>query len=202
MNNGYPESVSELIKAFKKLPGIGEKTAERLTLHLLKAPQSESINLWKAIEGLQKNTRFCKKCFSLTETEICKICSDPKRDKQVLCIVERPADMAAIEKTATYRGLYHILQGTLSPMDGIGPEEIRLGELFVRISKENIKEVIIATGTSVEGEATAFYIADKLSKHQFLKISRIASGIPMGGDLKYFDQVTLKRAMEKRYDFK
>lgn len=200
--NGYPESVSELINSLKKLPGIGEKTAERLTLHLLKTPEKESLKLARLIEGLKRNTRLCKKCFSLTGSELCNICSDEKRDKQVVCVVERPADMAAIEKVGSYRGLYHILQGTLSPMDGIGPDEIRMRELIERIPAENIKEVIIATGTSVDGEATASFMADKLSFYKGLKISRIASGIPMGGDLKYFDQVTLKRAMEKRYDFK
>lgn len=201
--NTYPDSVAELIKALKKLPGIGEKTAERLTFHLLTAPDNESMRLGNALTGLKKNTRLCKKCFSLTTSEICRICSDETREKTLVCVVEKPSDMAAVEKTGSYKGVYHILQGVLSPMDGIGPDEIRLKELFKRIDQDNIKEVIIATGTSVEGEATASYIAEKLSCGLNPPVvSRIASGIPMGGDLKYFDQVTLKRAMEKRYDFK
>ncbi|MDY0132892.1 MAG: recombination mediator RecR [Desulforegulaceae bacterium] len=200
---GYPESVAKLIKEFRKLPGIGEKTAERLVLHLLKTPENEAVKLAAAIAGLKKNTKMCKKCFALTDQDICKICSSEKRDKKTICVVERPADMASIEKSSSYSGLYHILQGALSPMDGIGPDEIRLKELFKRVPEEKINEVIIATGTSVEGEATASFIAENLKKiFSHLKISRIASGIPMGGDLKYFDQVTLKRAMEKRYDFK
>ncbi|PID77978.1 MAG: recombination protein RecR [Deltaproteobacteria bacterium] len=199
---GYPPSVSELISSLKKLPGIGEKTAERLALYLLKAPEKEGLKLATAIAGLKKNTRFCERCFSLTNTRLCSICSDPKREKTIICIVERPADMAALEKAGSYKGVYHILQGLISPMEGIGPDEIRLKELFQRINTENIKEVIIATGTSVEGEATAGFIAEKLSFFKNIRISRIASGIPMGGDLKYFDQVTLKRAMEKRYEFR
>ena len=200
--NTYPESVSKLIKAFKKLPGIGEKTAERLTLHLLKSTEEESMKLARAVAGLKKNTKLCRKCFSLTENELCSICSDAKRDDKIICVVEKPGDMAAIEKGGGYRGLYHILQGNLSPMDGIGPGEIRLKELFERIVPEKIKEVIIATGTSIEGESTASFIAEKLSCCKDLRISRIASGIPMGGDLKYFDQVTLNRAMDRRYEFK
>jgi recombination protein RecR len=200
---GYPESVAKLIEEFRKLPGIGEKTAERLVLHLLKTSENEVLKLSTAITGLKRNTKICKKCFSLTDQDICRICSSEKRDKRTLCVVERPADMASIEKSGSYKGLYHILQGAISPMDGIGPDELRIKELFNRIPDEQINEVIIATGTSVEGEATASFIADKLKKmFSRIKISRIASGIPMGGDLKYFDQVTLKRAMEKRYDFK
>jgi recombination protein RecR len=200
---GYPESVARLIEEFRKLPGIGEKTAERLVLHLLKTPESEAAKLAGAIAGLKKNTKMCKKCFALTDQDLCRICSSEKRDKKTVCVVERPADMASIEKSSSYNGLYHILQGALSPMDGIGPGELRIKELFKRVPDEQIHEIIIATGTSVEGEATASYLAEKLKKmFNTLKISRIASGIPMGGDLKYFDQVTLKRAMEKRYDFK
>jgi len=200
---GYPESVARLIEEFRKLPGIGEKTAERLVLHLLKIPESETLKLAGAIAGLKKHTKICKKCFALTDQDICRICSSEKRDKQSVCVVERPADMASIEKSGSYKGLYHILQGAISPMDGIGPDELRIKELFKRIPDEMINEIIIATGTSVEGEATASFIADNLKKlFNNIKISRIASGIPMGGDLKYFDQVTLKRAMEKRYDFK
>lgn len=200
--NSYPDSVTDLIKAFKRLPGIGEKTAERLTLHLLKSPEEESLKLSKAVFGLKKNTKLCKKCFSLTENDLCSICSNVKRDQNQICVVEKPGDMIAIENGGGYRGLFHILQGNLSPMDGIGPDEIRLKELLNRIIPENIREVIIATGTSIEGESTASFLAEKLSVFKSLKVSRIASGIPMGGDLKYFDQVTLKRAMDGRYEFK
>jgi len=198
----YPDPVFDLVNAFKKLPGIGEKTAERLTLYLLKSSEQENLKLARAIAELKKKTKLCTKCFALTDSELCSICSNPDRDGSLVCVVEKPGDMSAIEKSGNYKGLYHVLQGTLSPMEGIGPDNIRVNELLNRVAEDNIKEIIIATGTSIEGETTASYIASRLAFKEDLKISRIASGIPMGGDLKYFDQITLKRALEGRHEFK
>ena len=196
--NHYPKSILNLIENFSKLPGIGKKTAERLTMHILRAPAREAENLSNSIIELKKKMRLCAICFSLSENKICEICSSDSRDKTSICVVERPADMVSIEKSGAHKGLYHILQGVLSPMDGIGPNELRLKELLKRVQTQGVKEVIIATGTNVEGESTASYIIDCLKDFQ-VQISRIATGIPMGGDLKYIDQVTLKRAMESRY---
>ncbi len=200
MTSHYPASIIELVKNLSKLPGIGEKTAERLAMHILRAPRNEAERLSRSIMELKDKIRLCARCFALSDSELCNICRDPSRTQQILCVVEQPGDMVAIEKSGAFKGLYHILQGVLSPMDGIGPEDIRIRELFSRIEKENIKEIVIATGTSVEGEATASYIAECL-ENQPIKVTRIASGIPIGGDLKYVDQVTLRKAMESRHVF-
>lgn len=197
--NHYPESMQRLIGGFSKLPGIGKKTAERLALHLLRAPAQEARQLASSIIEMKERTRFCSMCFALSDAGICPICASPSRDRSLLCVVETPADMLSIEKSGAFTGLYHILQGALSPMDGIGPDDIRSAELFLRLSQGGIREVILATGTNVEGEATASYIAQRLAGIP-VKVTRIASGVPMGGDLKYVDQVTLKRAMESRND--
>ena len=194
----YPASIQNLIKNIAKLPGIGEKTAERLALHLLRAPRQEAEALAQSLLNIKDKVQFCSQCFALSDSELCHLCSDPTRDPSVLCVVEQPADMVAIEKSGAFRGRYHVLSGALSPMNGIGPENIRIRELLTRLQKGEIKEVVLATATNVEGEATASYIGQLLEKHQ-IKISRIASGVPMGGDLKYVDQVTLKRAMETRH---
>ena len=194
----YPASIQKLIKNIARLPGIGEKTAERLALHLLRAPRQEAEELAQSILNLKEKVRFCTRCFALSDGELCHLCSDPARDPSVLCVVEQPADMVAIEKSGAFNGLYHILSGALSPMNGIGPENIRIRELTARIQKDQVKEVVLATSTNVEGEATASFIAQLLEKYQ-VKVSRIASGVPMGGDLKYVDQVTLKRAMDTRH---
>ncbi len=196
--NHYPVSLLKLIKNLSRLPGIGEKTAERLAMHLLRAPSDESQQLAHSILEIKDKIKLCKLCFAMSDKELCRICSNPSRNAELLCVVEQPADMAAIEKSGGYNGLYHILQGVLSPMDGIGPDNIRIRELLSRIEQGKIKEVIIATGTNVEGEATASYLTNRIEKLP-IKISRIASGVPIGGDLKYVDQVTLKRAMESRY---
>ena len=194
----YPPSIQNLIKNIARLPGIGEKTAERLALHVLRAPQREAEELAQSLLDIKEKVKFCSKCFALSDNELCHLCSDPARDPAVLCVVEQPADMVAIEKSGAFRGLYHVLSGALSPMNGIGPENIRIRELMSRIQTDQIKEIVLATATNVEGEATASYIAQLLEKHP-IKVSRIASGVPMGGDLKYVDQVTLKRAMETRH---
>ena len=194
----YPSSILKLIKNFSRLPGIGEKTAERLAMHILSASTKETDELSLSIKEIKEKIRLCSRCFGLSDSEVCKICSDHARNDSVLCVVEQPADMVAIEKSGSYTGMYHILQGVLSPMDGIGPANIRVRELISRIAEGRIKEVVLATSTNVEGEATAAYIAEQLEGYP-VKTTRIASGVPMGGDLKYVDMVTLKRAMEGRH---
>lgn len=194
----YPAPIVNLIRNISKLPGIGEKTAERLALHILRSSRIEAEQLARSIVDVKEKIRRCTRCFGLSDKAVCDICNDPARNTAAICVVEQPADMVAIEKSGAYRGVYHILQGVLSPMDGVGPENIRFNELISRIKTENIEEVVLATSTSVEGEATASYIAENLSSSG-IKITRIASGVPMGGDLKYVDQVTLKRAMDGRY---
>ncbi len=195
--NHYPESLLSLIRNLSRLPGIGEKTAERLAMHLLRASRQEVESLAASILQLKEKIQLCAECFSLSDDRLCRICRNPARDPQVLCVVEQPADMVAIEKSGSFSGRYHVLQGVLSPMDGIGPDNIRIRELIQRIERQPIKEVVLATSTSTEGEATASYLAGLLKAHP-VAVTRIASGIPMGGDLKYVDQVTLKRAMEAR----
>ncbi|MEA3415761.1 MAG: recombination mediator RecR [Thermodesulfobacteriota bacterium] len=194
----YPSSILNLIKNISKLPGIGEKTAERLAMHILRVPRREAEQLARSILEMKDKTKLCSRCYGLSDSDICNICSDQTRSAAILCVVEQPADMVAIEKSGSYKGLYHILQGALSPMNGVGPDKIRIKELISRIEKNRIKEVVLATGTNVEGEATASYIAQLLNKYP-VKVTRIASGVPMGGDLKYVDQVTLKRAIETRH---
>jgi recombination protein RecR len=196
--NHYPPSILKLIKSFSRLPGIGEKTAERLAMHILRAPRREVEQLSNRIIEVKDTIRLCSMCFGLSDTDICNICSDRTRTPSLLCVVEQPADMVAIEKSGAFTGLYHILEGVLSPMDGIGPDNIRIKELTSRIAKGGIKEVILATSTNLEGEATAAYIADRIENYP-IKVTRIASGVPIGGDLKYVDQITLKKAMETRH---
>ena len=196
----YPEPILKLIDSLSKLPGIGKKTAERLALHILHAPNHEAATLAADIIELKNSIRLCTVCFALSDKDKCRICSDPSRDKRLICVVEDPTDMAAIEKSNAFYGTYHILGGTLSPIDGIGPDDIRIQELFKRADPAKIKEIILATKTNVEGEATASYILEKLRKTK-IRITRIASGIPMGGDLQYIDQLTMQKAMEKRYGF-
>jgi recombination protein RecR len=196
--NYYPEPILKLINSLSTLPGIGKKTAERLALHILHAPDIQASNLAADIVEVKLSVKLCQICFSLSDKDICRICSDQLRDESIICVVENPTDMAAIEKANAFSGTYHILGGALSPIDGICPEDIRLKELFKRAENHKIKEIILATKTNVEGEATASYIIDKL-KAKKIKISRIASGIPMGGDLQYIDQLTMQKALEKRY---
>ena len=194
----YPKPVQKLIKSFSKLPGLGTKTAERLTLHLLHTKKNEAETLASDLIELRKNIRLCSHCFALSENSRCKICSDESRDISLVCVVENPSDMNAIEKARAFSGLYHVLGGALSPIDGIGPDELRIKELLLRVKKNSIKEIIIATSTNVEGESTASYIAEKLKN---IKVTRIASGIPIGGDLKFVDQMTMRKAIKGRYGF-
>jgi recombination protein RecR len=197
--NHYPEAILKLIASFSTLPGIGRKTAERLALHLLHAPDQEASALAADIIELKRSVRICATCFSLSDRETCRICADRSRDHGVICVVENPADLAAIEKSRSFSGVYHVLGGALSPIEGIGPDDIRLSELFLRADPQTVREIIIATRTNVEGEATAAYIQERL-KSRGLTLTRIASGVPMGGDLQYVDPLTLQKAMEKRYD--
>ncbi|MBW1650397.1 MAG: recombination protein RecR [Deltaproteobacteria bacterium] len=194
----YPASLTGLIENFAKLPGVGFKTAERLAMHILKMPYNEASYFSESIIEVKKKIRFCAECFCLSDNEICAICANPLRNNSTLCIVEQPADMIVIEKSGAFKGLYHILGGALSPMDGIMPNDIKIKEIIARIDKNKIVEVIIATNTNAEGESTADYIATIL-KSKKIKISRIASGIPVGGELKYIDQVTIKKALDARY---
>ena len=195
----YPESIRALIRNFSKLPGIGEKTAERLAIHVLRKPMADAEQLARSIVGVKQKITLCDLCFALSDAQRCHICTDATRDVTTLCVVEQPADMVSIEKSGAFRGLYHILGGALSPMEGIGPGDLRIRELLNRIEQGVVKEVIVATGTGVDGESTAGYIAQQLSRYE-LKITRIASGVPVGGDLKYVDQMTLKCALESRHD--
>lgn len=194
----YPLSIMNLIKNISRLPGIGEKTAERLTMHIIRSPLKEVEQLSLSILETRKKIRSCSICFGLSDSDICNICNDSTRNSSFLCVVEQPADMVAIEKSGAFKGIYHILQGAMSPIDGIGPDDIRLNELLSRIKNNNVKEVVLATSTTIEGEATASYIAQNLENYP-VKATRIASGIPIGGDLKYIDQLTIKRAMETRH---
>ena len=194
----YPQAILKLIDSLSTLPGIGKKTAERLALHILHAPDHEAASLAADIIELKSSVRICKKCFALSDQDICHICANPSRDSRQICIVENPTDMVAIEKSNGFSGVYHILGGALSPIDGIGPDDIRIKELIQRIDVEMPKEVIIATKTNVEGESTAAYVQEQL-KTRPVKLSRIASGIPMGGDLQYIDSLTMQKALEKRY---
>ncbi len=194
----YPPSILQLIQSFARLPGVGNKTAERLALYILGAPRKEAEKLARRILDVKEKTRLCRLCFSLSDGELCRLCSDPGRDRSMVCVVEHPADMVSIEKSGAWNGLYHILQGALSPVDGIGPDALRIRELEARISQEEIKEIVLATGTSTEGESTASFLAQLLARYS-VKVTRIASGVPMGGDLKYIDQVTLGKAMQSRH---
>jgi recombination protein RecR len=195
----YPASILKLIKSLSRLPGIGEKTAERLAMHILRAPRSEAEQLSSNIIEVKNKIKLCSICFGLSDADICNICSDRTRTPSILCVVEQPADMVAIEKSGAFTGFYHILEGVLSPMDGIGPEEIRIEELVRRVGEGTVREVVLATGTSLEGESTASFIAQRLKPFS-VKVTRIATGVPIGGDLKYIDQMTLKRALETRHD--
>jgi recombination protein RecR len=195
----YPLPLLKLIQSFSKLPGVGEKTAERLAMHILRASSKEAELFSRSILEVKEKIKTCSMCFALSDAEVCRICSDPTRTPEVVCVVEQLADMVAVEKSGFFKGLYHILQGVLSPMAGVGPENIRINELLSRIADGKVKEVILATSTSVEGEATASFLSGRLENYN-IKVTRIASGVPMGGDLKYVDPVTLKRALETRHD--
>lgn len=195
--SAIPAALSALIEHLVRLPGVGPKTAQRLAFHLLKAPREDAAALAEALVGLKDRTRLCQRCFNLCESELCGICTDPRRDASVLCVVEEINDLLAIEKTREFRGFYHVLGGSLSPLDGRGPEQIRARELQARLEPGEIREVILATNPNVEGEATALYLLRVLKPFP-VKVTRIARGLPMGGDLEYADEATLARALEGR----
>ena len=192
----YSRQISKLIQELSALPGIGTKSAQRLAFHILNMPKEQVEELSSAILAAKQNVRYCKECFTLTDEEICPICSDSSRNHKVIMVVENTRDLAAYEKTQKYDGVYHVLHGAISPMLGIGPGDIKLKELMQRLQKD-VDEVIIATNSSLEGETTAMYIS-KLIKPTGIKVTRIASGVPVGGDLEYIDEVTLLRALEGR----
>ncbi len=189
--------IERLIEQFKKLPGIGYKTAERLAFYVLSQPKEYAEQIASALICAKEEIRFCECCFNLTDKSPCDICKDSRRDRSVICVVETPKDVAAMENMHEYKGLYHVLHGALSPMDGVGADDIRIKELLERVYKEDIKEVIMATNPNIAGEATAMYIA-KLLKPFDVKVTRIAHGVPVGADIEYADEVTLMRAMEGR----
>jgi recombination protein RecR len=193
----YPEPVARLIEAFQRLPGIGPKTAQRLTFYMLKRPPDEVRELGDALLAVKQKITYCRICFNVTDEDPCRICGDPRRDAHVICVVEEPNDLLAMERTGEYRGTYHVLLGALSPLDGIGPDDLKIRELLARLEGRETTEIILATNPNVEGEATALYLA-KLLRPLAVRITRIARGLPVGGDLEYADQVTLSKALEGR----
>lgn len=192
-----PPALDRLISELSRLPGIGRKTATRLALYILRRPAAEARSLSESLASLHNSIRLCSSCFAFSETDPCSICGDPRRDSGLICVVEEPGDLMSIEKTGVYSGVYHILHGVLSPMDGIGPREIKIEELCRRIGGGNIAEVLIATSSTVPGEATASYLMDRLREYP-ARLTRLACGIPMGMDIKYADEHTLARAIETR----
>jgi recombination protein RecR len=197
---GLPESISKLINELAKLPGIGEKNATRLAFHIFRSPKIYSENLAQAIIDAKAKVILCNTCFNFASESPCEICKDPERDNLSICVVEEPLDQLAIEKSREFRGKYHVLNGVISPIEGIGPEDLRIKELILRLEKEKVKEVIVATNASVEGEATALYLS-KIIKPLGIEVSRIAHGIPMGGDIEYIDEITLGNAIRDRKYF-
>ncbi|MBQ7289120.1 MAG: recombination protein RecR [Clostridia bacterium] len=189
--------LQRLIEQFEKLPGIGKKTAQRLAFYVLSMPDTYAKDFAEALTDAKQKIKYCKVCCNLTDGDTCSVCADTTRDRTTICVVEEPQDVAAFERAREYRGLYHILHGTISPLDGIGPEQLRIKELMARLGDPDLKEVIIATNPTVEGEATASYLS-RLIKPMGLRVSRLAYGIPVGGDLEYADEVTLMRALEGR----
>lgn len=192
----YSPSIEKLIESFEKLPSIGHKTAARLAFYILNASEEETNEFISSIQNAKRNLKYCSKCYNISDTDPCEICSNPKRDENVICVVEDVRDIIAIERTHEFKGVYHVLHGSISPMNGIGPDDIKIKELLARISPDT-KEVILATNPRVEGEATAMYIS-KLLRPLGVTVTRIAHGIPIGGDLEYTDEITLSKALEGR----
>lgn len=200
-----PQSIQQLIESFERLPGIGPKTATRLTFYLLHVPQEELERFAQSLASLKKETVTCSTCFNIAETDPCTICSDPKRETKILCVVERPLDVLAFENAGNFKGIYHVLHGAIDPLNNIGPDEIRIYELLARLKKNTFSEIILATNPSMEGEATAMYIKNEISKLKTekpklanLKITRLAHGLPIGADIEFSDAITLSRAIEGR----
>jgi recombination protein RecR len=197
----HEESLSRLIQEFKKMPSIGIKTAQRLAFYVLRISEEEARSLAEAIIQIKKKIRHCSICGNITESEICPICKNPERNQQIICVVEEPKDILILEKTGIFKGLYHVLMGAISPLDGIGPDDLRINQLLERLKESDVKEMIIATNPNTEGEATATYLAH-LIKPLGIKISRIARGLPMGMDMEYADEGTLTKALEGRTEIK
>jgi recombination protein RecR len=189
-------AVQNLVAQLTRLPGVGQRTAQRLTFHLLRAPKDEALALAAAIVEVKERVRFCRECGNLTEEEICAICLDARRDHSLICVVEQPVDLISVERTAEFRGLYHVLGGALSPIDGVEPSDLRIDELLQRVERNGVQEVVVATNPNMTGEATAAYLADRLRGR--VRVTRLASGLPVGGDLEYADEVTLGRALAGR----
>lgn len=189
--------LAHLYEQLRRLPGIGSKTAMRLAYHIIDMPADEVQQLVEALKNAKASIHYCSKCYNLTDSDLCEVCRDNSRDRFTVCVVEQPQDIAAMERSHGYHGLYHVLHGVLSPLDGIGPDKLKIKELFLRLQQESISEIIIATNSDVEGEATAAYLA-QLLKPIGITVSRIAHGLPMGGDLEYADEVTLSKALENR----
>jgi recombination protein RecR len=192
----FSPAVENLVAQLTRLPGIGTRTAQRLAFHLLRAPKEEAGALAGAIADVKERVRFCRECGNLTEEEVCGICRDERRDRTVICVVEQPVDLYSLERTHEYRGLYHVLGGALSPIDGVEPGDLRIDELVQRVERNGVAEVVLATNPNMTGEATAAYLADKLRGRA--RVTRLASGLPVGGDLEYADEVTLGRALSGR----
>jgi recombination protein RecR len=192
----FSPAVENLVAQLTRLPGVGSRTAHRLAFHLLRVPADEALALASAIEEVKERVRFCSECGNLTEEERCTICSDERRDRALVCVVEQPADLVSLERTHEYRGLYHVLGGALSPIDGVEPEHLRIDELMRRVERNGVQEVVLATNPNMTGEATAAYLADRLRGR--VRVTRLASGLPVGGDLEYADEVTLGRALSGR----
>lgn len=195
----YPKSLENLIRQFSRLPGIGRKSATRVALHVLRSNRETAESLAKSLIEVKENIRLCSTCFNLADEDLCSICRDENRSNGMLCVVEGPEDQLAIEEAGVFKGRYHVLHGVLSPLNGIGPEDLKIGELLGRVEKEGIREIILATNPTTEGDATASFLAKLLSeKSGTLKITRIALGVPVGGDLKYMDRMTLEHALTSR----
>ena len=193
----YTPALQKLIDELGKLPGVGPKSAQRIAFHLIKVPDHDALSLADAIQQAKQKVRFCETCFNMSDEAICEICSDAQRDRSLVCVVEEPRDIVALERTREYKGLYHVLQGAINPIDGIGPEQLKVRELLERLKGNTVLEVILCTNPNIEGEATAMYLA-KLIEPLGIQVSRIASGLPVGGDLEYADELTLGRALEGR----
>jgi recombination protein RecR len=197
-----PKSVQNLIDEFSKLPGVGPKSAARLAFYLLTKPKSDVESLGKSILGLVENLKYCDVCYNIAETEVCAICSNSKRDPSIITVVEEPLDVIALEKSLGINGLYHVLGGVISPINGVSPEDLRIDQLIRRVQGGEIREIVLATNPNLEGEATAAYLKNKIfAVNSEIKITRIARGLPIGGDLEYADEVTLKRSLEGRRDY-
>ena len=192
----FSPAVDNLVAQLTRLPGVGQRTAQRLAFHILRASTEEALALAESIEEVKERVRFCRECGNLTEEEVCAICQDARRDHTLICVVEQPADLISVERTAEYRGLYHVLGGALSPIDGVEPADLRIDELLQRVERNGVEEVVLATNPNMTGESTAAYLADRLRGR--VRVTRLASGLPVGSDLEYADEVTLGRALSGR----